>query len=180
VAHSAGVEHAPPCGMPVLVGVAVGVLVGVSVTVGVLVGVLVGVFVGVLVGVAVGVLVGVFVGVLVGVAVGVLVGVFVGVLVGGVLVGVLDGGGGSQGPDPVCVWTHPLLLPQLSARPVQFAAASEQLRTVPLISDEVQVAEQLAQVSGAKTVQPITTDAPTHTQHIPCATDVVSNVLMAT
>ena len=73
VAHSAGVEHAPPWGMPVLVGVAVGVLVGVSVTVGVLVGVFVGVFVGVLVGVSVtvGVLVGVFVGVMVGVCVGV-------------------------------------------------------------------------------------------------------------
>ena len=40
VAHSAGVEHAPPCGMPVLVGVAVGVAVGVGV--GVLVGVCVG------------------------------------------------------------------------------------------------------------------------------------------
>src|SRR5215475_12699263 len=78
VAHSAGVEHAPPCGTPVLVGVAVGVLVGVSVTVGVLVGVWVGVAVGVLVGVFVGVLVGVFVGVFVGVLVGVLVGVFEG------------------------------------------------------------------------------------------------------
>src|SRR5215468_4625937 len=69
VAQSAGVEHAPPCGMPVLVGVAVGVSVGVSVTVGVLVGVKVGVLVGVLV--TVGVLVGVFVGVLVGVLDGV-------------------------------------------------------------------------------------------------------------
>src|SRR5262250_536251 len=64
VAHSAGVEHAPPWGMPVLVGVAVGVLVGVCVTVPVLVAVavLVTVPVAVFVGVSVGVLVGVFEG----------------------------------------------------------------------------------------------------------------------
>src|SRR5499425_1486792 len=37
VAHSAGVEHAPPWGMPVLVGVAVGVAVGLLVAVAVLV-----------------------------------------------------------------------------------------------------------------------------------------------
>src|SRR5262245_51921731 len=77
VAHSAGVAHAPPCGMPVLVGVAVGVLVGVCVTVPVLVTVAVVVTVPVVVAVAV--LVGVFVGVFVGVLVGVLVGVEVGV-----------------------------------------------------------------------------------------------------
>src|SRR5215471_15932491 len=77
VAHSAGVEHAPPCGMPVLVGVAVGVLVAVCVTVPVLV--TVAVLVTVPVAVAVAVLVGVFVGVFVGVLVGVLVGVEVGV-----------------------------------------------------------------------------------------------------
>src|SRR5262245_47356969 len=74
VAHSAGVEHAPPCGMPVLVGVAVGVLVGVSVTVAVLVAVAVFVAVPVAVAVLVGVAVGVLLGVLVGVAVGVLEG----------------------------------------------------------------------------------------------------------
>jgi hypothetical protein len=82
VPHCEGVEHAPPWGT--------GVLVGVEVTVGVLVGVAVVVTVGVLVGVAVGVLVAVAVGVLVGVAVGVWVGVFVGVAVG-VLVGVAVG-----------------------------------------------------------------------------------------
>jgi hypothetical protein len=69
VPHCEGIEHAPPWGTGVLVGVAVGVLVGVCV--------------GVFVGVAVGVLVGVCVGVLLGVFVGVLVGVFVGVNVGG-------------------------------------------------------------------------------------------------
>src|SRR5262250_1503528 len=47
VAHSAGVEHAPPCGMPVLVGVAVDVCVTVAVLVAVAVAVAVGVAVGV-------------------------------------------------------------------------------------------------------------------------------------
>jgi len=52
VAHSAGVEHAPPCGMPVLVGPAVGVWVTVAVLVAVAVEVLLGVLVGVAVGVS--------------------------------------------------------------------------------------------------------------------------------
>src|SRR5215813_14784537 len=47
VEHSAGVEHAPPCGMPVFVGVAVGVLVAVAVLVGVAVAVAVAVLVAV-------------------------------------------------------------------------------------------------------------------------------------
>ena len=100
VAHSAGVEHAPPCGTGVLVGVAVGVLVAVEVlvTVEVLVAVAVVVAVAVLVAVCVTVPVALLVAVAVAVAVAVLVPV-------GVAVGVLAAHVGRQKPlQPTTDW----------------------------------------------------------------------------
>ena len=70
VEHPTGVEHAPPCGIPVLVGVAVGVLVTVAVLVAVDVAVAVAVAVAVPVAVLVAVVVAVAVAVPVAVAVG--------------------------------------------------------------------------------------------------------------
>src|SRR5262249_8453720 len=116
VAHSLGVAHAPPCGMPVLVGVTVGVLVGVAV------------LVAVAVAVAGLVAVPVFVAgpVLVAVAVEVVLGVLVGVAVG-VEVGALPAHVPSQNPNPLACWRHEFWpATQLSATPPEQSATVSQ------------------------------------------------------
>jgi len=168
VAHSAGVEHAPPWGIPVFVGVAVGVLVAVAV----LVGVFVRVFVGVLVGVFV------FVGVLVGVFVGVFVGVLVGVLVG-VAVGPVPAHVPSQNPNPIANWRHKVApgFPEkqlMLATPPEQSGASQHALRWPMPPGRVERRQIISQLSSSQLVIPETVQVslltPSHMQHTPCAT----------